>query len=140
MHLLCIRKIHGSSAHIAGAQETGTAPSRCRRFGEARQGVVLVRCATLQRSRLPVFRKTDAILDPKAFEEFSNRLSALIAASPAADIEKNARALLSGFFAKMDLVTREEFDIQAQVLLRTREKLKALEDRVTRLENPPSGD
>ena len=64
----------------------------------------------------------------------------LIAASPAADLEKNARALLSGFFAKMDLVTREEFDIQAQVLLRTREKLKALEDRVTRLENPPSGD
>ena len=80
------------------------------------------------------------MLDPKAFEEFSNRLSALIAASPAADIEKKARALLSGFFAKMDLVTREEFDIQAQVLLRTREKLKALEDRVTRLENPPSGD
>ena len=80
------------------------------------------------------------MLDPKVFEDFSNRLSALIAASPAADIEKNARALLSGFFAKMDLVTREEFDIQAQVLLRTREKLKALEDRVTRLENPPSGD
>ena len=64
----------------------------------------------------------------------------LVAASPAADIEKNARALMSGFFAKLDLVTREEFDIQAQVLLRTREKLKALEERVARLENPPSGD
>ena len=99
-----------------------------------------MRCATLDASQLPAFRKTDAMLDPKAFEEISNRLSALIAASPAADIEKNARALLSGFFAKMDLVTREEFDIQAQVLLRTREKLKALEDRVSRLENPPSGD
>ena len=99
-------------------------------------------CAVLHSTtpETPVFRKIDAMLDPKAFEEFSNRLSALIAASPAADIEKNARALLSGFFAKMDLVTREEFDIQAQVLLRTREKLKALEDRVTRLENPPSGD
>ena len=103
-------------------------------------GVVLVRCAKLDASQNPVSRKTDAMLDPKVFEEFSNRLSTLIAASPAADIEKNARALLSGFFAKMDLVTREEFDIQAQVLLRTREKLKALEDRVTRLENPPSGD
>ena len=99
-----------------------------------------MRCAKLDASKTPVFRKTDAMLDPKVFEEFSNRLSTLIAASPAADIEKNARALLSGFFAKMDLVTREEFDIQAQVLLRTREKLKALEDRVTRLENPPSGD
>ena len=80
------------------------------------------------------------MLDPKVFEEISGRLSALIAASPAADIEKNVRALLATFFTKLDLVSREEFDIQAQVLLRTREKLKALEDRVTRLENPPSGD
>ena len=103
-------------------------------------GVVLVRCAKLDASQNPVSRKTDAMLDPKVFEEFSNRLSTLIAASPAADIEKNARALMSGFFAKLDLVTREEFDIQAQVLLRTREMLKALEERVARLENPPSGD
>lgn len=99
-----------------------------------------MRCAKLDASKTPVFRKTDAMLDPKVFEEFSNRLSTLIAASPAADIEKNARALMSGFFAKLDLVTREEFDIQAQVLLRTREKLKALEERVARLENPPSCD
>ena len=103
-------------------------------------GVVLVRCAKLEASQNPVFRKTDAMLDPKVFEEFSNRLSTLIAASPAADIEKNARALMSGFFARLDLVTREEFDIQAQVLQRTREMLKALEERVARLENPPSGD
>ena len=79
------------------------------------------------------------MLDPKVFEELSARLGAILAASPAADIEKNARALLSGFFAKLDLVTREEFDIQAQVLQRTREKLKALEERVARLENN-SGD
>ncbi len=102
--------------------------------------VVLVRCAKLDASQNPVSRKTDAMLDPKVFEEFSNRLSTLIAASPAADIEKNARALMSGFFARLDLVTREEFDIQAQVLQRTREMLKALEERVARLENPPSGD
>ena len=75
------------------------------------------------------------MLDPKMFEEFSARLSAIIAASPVADIEKNARALLSSFFAKLDLVSREEFDIQAQVLIRTREKLKALEERVARLES-----
>ena len=79
------------------------------------------------------------MLDPKVFEELSARLGAILAASPAADIEKNARALLSGFFAKLDLVTREDFDIQAQVLQRTREKLKALEERVARLENN-SGD
>ena len=76
------------------------------------------------------------MLDPKMFEELSSRLSSLIAASPAADLEKNARALLSGFFAKLDLVSREEFDIQVQVLQRTREKLKALEERVARLEQP----
>ncbi len=75
------------------------------------------------------------MLDPKVFEDLSARLGAIMAASPAADIEKNARALLSGFFTKLDLVSREEFDIQAQVLLRTREKLKALEERVARLES-----
>ena len=74
------------------------------------------------------------MLDPKIFEELSARLSANVAASPAADIEKNARALLSGVFARLDLVTREEFDIQAQVLQRTREKLKALEERLDQLE------
>ena len=78
------------------------------------------------------------MIDAKLFEEFSARLSAIIAASPVADIEKNARALLSSFFAKLDLVSREEFDIQAQVLLRTREKLKALEERLARLEGGDS--
>ena len=75
------------------------------------------------------------MIDPKVFEEFSARLGRIIAASPVADIEKNARALLSSFFTKLDLVSREEFDIQAQVLLRTREKLKALEERVAKLES-----
>lgn len=75
------------------------------------------------------------MFDPKKLDELGNRLSAMIAATPAADIEKNARALLSGFFGKLDLVSREEFDIQAQVLQRTREKLSALEARVAKLES-----
>lgn len=74
------------------------------------------------------------MFDPKILEELSARLGAIVAASPVADIEKNARALLSDFFTRLDLVSREEFDIQAQVLQRTREKLKALEERVSRLE------
>ena len=81
------------------------------------------------------------MLDPKVFEEISGRLCALIAASPAADIEKNVRALLTGFFSRLDLVSREEFDVQAQVLQRTREKLDALEKRVAQLETlavPPT--
>jgi len=79
------------------------------------------------------------MLDPRILEDLGSRLSALFAASPAADIEKNVRALLASVFAKLDLVSREEFDIQAQVLQRTREKLKALEARIERLENPPEG-
>ena len=74
------------------------------------------------------------MLDPKTLEELSARLSAVIAASPAADIEKNARALLASFFSRLDLVTREDSDVQGEVLRRTREKLKALEERVARLE------
>ena len=53
------------------------------------------------------------------------------------DAEKNSCSALTATFTKLDLVTREEFDVQAQVLLRTREKLEALERRVAELENPP---
>ncbi|WP_313951157.1 accessory factor UbiK family protein [Accumulibacter sp.] len=77
------------------------------------------------------------MLDPRILEDLGSRLGAILAASPAADIEKNARTLLASFFSKLDLVSREEFDIQTQVLQRTREKLKALEARLERLENPP---
>ncbi len=67
-------------------------------------------------------------------KDISSRLSKLIAASPAKDVEKNARALLTSGFAKLDLVTREEFDVQAALLARAREKLAALEARVAALE------
>lgn len=74
------------------------------------------------------------MLDPKMLDDFASRISGLIAASPAKDLEKNAKAVMSGFLAKLDLVTREEFDVQAEVLARTREKLKELEARVDALE------
>ncbi|EXI79481.1 MAG: Membrane fusogenic activity [Candidatus Accumulibacter appositus] len=77
------------------------------------------------------------MLDPRILEDLGARLGGIIAASPAADIDKNARALLASFFSRLDLVSREEFDIQTQVLQRTREKLKALEARLEQLENPP---
>jgi BMFP domain-containing protein YqiC len=79
------------------------------------------------------------MLDPKMLEEFGAKMSALIAASPAKDLEKNAKAVMAGFFAKLDLVTREEFDVQAEVLARTREKLKELEARVEALERARQG-
>ena len=74
------------------------------------------------------------MLNAKFIEEISSRLSAAANSSPARDLEKNMRALLAQGFAKLDLVTREEFDVQAQVLARTREKLSALEARVAELE------
>jgi BMFP domain-containing protein YqiC len=74
------------------------------------------------------------MFDPKQLEEISNKLGGLIAASPVKDIEKNAKAALSGLLGKLDLVTREEFDVQAALLARTREKLDALEARVAALE------
>jgi BMFP domain-containing protein YqiC len=74
------------------------------------------------------------MLNPKLFEEMTAKLSELAAAGPAKDVEKNVRALLASLFARLDLVTREEFDVQADVLARTREKLTALEARVAELE------
>ena len=70
----------------------------------------------------------------RLFEELSSRISALLAQSPAKDAEKNLRALLASFFSKLDLITREEFDVQARLLARSREQIIALEARVAELE------
>ena len=70
----------------------------------------------------------------KIFEEISSKLGDTIAQSPAKDIEKNVKSLMGSAFNRMDLVTREEFDIQQQVLIKTRELLTQLEQRVAALE------
>jgi len=74
------------------------------------------------------------MLKEKLFDEIAAKVSEVIAHSPAKDVEKNLRAMMGSAFNKMDLVTREEFDIQQDVLARTRETLTALEARVTALE------
>ena len=56
-------------------------------------------------------------------DELQDRLAALINNTPAADLQKNVKALLTQQFARLELVTREEFDIQTKVLARSREKL-----------------
>ena len=71
---------------------------------------------------------------PKVLDELSAKLKQAVDASPAKDIEKNIRAVLAGVFSRLDLVTREEFDVQREVLLRTREKLVDLERTVAELE------
>lgn len=67
-------------------------------------------------------------------DEIGAKLAELAANSPVGDIEKNARALLGSAFSKLDLVTREEFDIQREVLAQTRQRLADLEHRVAELE------
>lgn len=79
-------------------------------------------------------------IKPGSLDELASRIGKAVEASPARDIEKNVRALLASGFARLDLVARQDFDVQAQVLLRTREKLERLEARVAELEArfPPS--
>lgn len=67
-------------------------------------------------------------------DELQNRVLALLADTPAEDLRKNLKALLGQQFARLELVTRDEFDTQSQVLARTRAKLEALEARVAELE------
>jgi ubiquinone biosynthesis accessory factor UbiK len=77
---------------------------------------------------------TKTMSQTRILEDLSAKISEFLAASPAKDVEKNLRALLSAAFAKLDLATREEFEIQAKVLARAREKLSELETRVAELE------
>ena len=74
-------------------------------------------------------------MNPTFLDDLNDRVTALLRNTPVADVQKNLKAMLNQSFAKMDLVTREEFDIQTKVLARTREKLAALEARLASLEN-----
>ena len=73
-------------------------------------------------------------MNEKILGDLSGRLADFAASNPAKDLEKNFRGMLSSAFSRLDLVTREEYDAQTQVLQRAREKLNALEARVAELE------
>ena len=68
-------------------------------------------------------------------QKLSNKIKDLIKNSPIDDIETNINALLKSAFTKMDLINREEFDVQAEVLKRTRSKLETLEAKIIDLEH-----
>lgn len=68
------------------------------------------------------------------FDDFQKNMSDLLAKTPAADIERNVKALMAQTFARMDLITREEFDVQTDLLARALERVEALEARVQALE------
>ena len=77
------------------------------------------------------------MFDPKQIDEITRRISAVLPPGfrdIQNDAEKNLRAVLQSAFAKLDLVTRDEFEVQSAVLQRTREKLENLETRVDELE------
>src|SRR5690606_32052779 len=67
-------------------------------------------------------------------EDFQKNISELIARSPAADIERNMRAFMTQTFSRLDLVTREEFDIQVQLVEKAMLRITALESRLDQLE------
>jgi ubiquinone biosynthesis accessory factor UbiK len=75
---------------------------------------------------------------PRFLNDLNAKVSELLAASPAKDLEKNVRVMMTSFFSRLDLVTRDEFDVQAKVLARTREKLEALEARLADMEKQAS--
>ncbi len=67
-------------------------------------------------------------------QKLSNKIKDLIKNSPIDDIETNINALLKSTFTKMDLINREEFDVQIEVLKKTRAKIEALETKIIELE------
>ncbi len=80
------------------------------------------------------------MLSADKLNEISNKIKEVVSSSPLGDVEKNIYALLKGVFTKMELVTREEFDVQAEVLRNTRQKLEQIEAKIAALtaQNQPA--
>jgi BMFP domain-containing protein YqiC len=74
------------------------------------------------------------MVDKQTIQEISQKIKNIVADSPISDIEENINALLKSMFTKMDLITREEFDVQTGVLKKTREKLENIEKKLSKIE------
>lgn len=74
------------------------------------------------------------MINSKTLDELAARIGKALEASPAKDIEKNVKAVLQSGLSRLDLVSRQEFDVQAEVLRKTRDKLERLEALVAELE------
>ena len=75
------------------------------------------------------------MLNKEQVQNLSNKIKYIIKDSPISDMEDNINALLQSTFTKMDLINREEFDVQTEVLKRTRAKLETLEAKIIDLEH-----
>lgn len=74
------------------------------------------------------------MIDDRIFQELRQRIDEALRNSPAQDIEKNLRALLSAWFERLNLVVREDFEVQRKLLERAQAKLAELEARIAELE------
>jgi ubiquinone biosynthesis accessory factor UbiK len=74
------------------------------------------------------------MINAEKLNEISNKIKEVVSGSPLGDVEKNMNALLKSVFTKMELVSREEFDVQTEVLRNTRQKLEQLEVKLVALE------
>jgi BMFP domain-containing protein YqiC len=74
------------------------------------------------------------MIDKRLFDELNDRIAQALRDSPAADVRKNLRALLAGWFDRLDLVSREDFEVQKKLLERAQVKLGELEARIAELE------
>jgi len=83
------------------------------------------------------------MIDARIFDDISRSLGKMLppgVADMKDDFERNARAAMQGALGNLDLVTREEFDVQAEVLRNTRQQLKKLESRISALESVGGAD
>ena len=74
------------------------------------------------------------MIDKGLLDDLGRRLSEALRDSPAADVEKNLKAMLASWFDRLDLVLREDFEVQQKLLERAQARLAALEERVRELE------
>jgi hypothetical protein len=74
------------------------------------------------------------MIDKRLIDELNERIARAVQGSPAADIEKNMRAVLGGWFDRLQLVSREDFDVQRRLLERAQARLVELEKRISELE------
>lgn len=75
------------------------------------------------------------MLSTDKLNEMSNNIKEMFNTSPLKDLDKNIHALIRGAFTKMELVSREEFEVQVEVLRHTREKLQKLEAQLAKFES-----